>query len=419
MPMVLNRHSCLKKLNNSEPAINQQIQAVKSRLFKQIDDLERTFTEEFLTLRQKHVTRINKQREEISHVLVSLMENKKEINFLGDHGSNNQLFISLRKQVGNIQRTEAKIQQMVSDSEEIEITFDPKREENVESLGSLSASTKPCQVRYKPRKYQQAQIKAESKKLIAAFERVLEVKLKTGLDYVLRFVSVTNDNKLLLTNNSYSESKLYFYRDCNDYETEIIFPSRPYYVAVIPGTNTAIVTLPHHQSIQFINTTTMTKGDNVNVGFVCLGVTAGPERVYVGGIGGIIKTLDANGTNLQTIQEGFDDIYVLVYNDLHEQLIVRSKSKLLCITLDGTLVYSKDVYGVAGVTLDRQGNVYFCETNNIQRISSDENVCEEMMNKDDGVNDPFGICFNSDVSKLFVINNRFKSVYVYNACETT
>ncbi|XP_063448482.1 E3 ubiquitin-protein ligase TRIM71-like [Mytilus trossulus] len=410
-----NRESNLQSIEKSKSTITKKIRAVKSKFLKQIEDLERELTTTLSSLQRKHEIEINKQKQEISQVLVNVIENKNEMDFLRDHGSKNQLFIFLRQQVTNIHSAEAKIQQIVSDSQEFDITFDEKKDGKLESLGSLSEYVQQCQVQYKPKKFQQAQIKAEPMKNILGFEQDTEVQLKTGEKYVLWDVSITHDNKLLLINKSSTYSKLYVYRDCKDYETEITFSSAPVFVAVIPGTDRAVITLPNEGSIQFINTTTMTKSDKVNMGFTCYGITAGRDRIYVGGQGGTIKTLDTNGTILTTIRQGSDEIFFMVYNDLQDQLIVRCVGKLLCIKVDGTLVYSKEVSGIAEVTLDRQRNIYVggYETNNIQKMSSDGRICEEMLNKDNGIERPYGMCFNNDFTKLFVINNGCKSVHVF------
>ncbi|XP_063419190.1 uncharacterized protein LOC134702011 [Mytilus trossulus] len=410
-----NRQSNLQSMEKSKSTITKQIRAVKSKFLKQIDDLERELTTTLSSLQRKHEIEINKQKQEISQVLVNVIEKKTEMDFLSDHGSKNQLFIFLRQQVTNIHSAEAKIQQIVSDSQEFDITFDEKKDGKLESLGSLSEYVQQCQVQYKPKKFQQAQIKAEPMKNILGFEKDTVLKLNTDVVNTLISVSVTDNNKLLITNRASSDPKLYVYRDCKDYETDITFSSEPHSVAVIPGTDRAVITLPSERSIQFINTTKMTKDNTVNVGFTCYGITAGRDRIYVGGTGGTIKTLDPNGTILKTIQQGSNNIFFIAYDDIHDHLIVRCHDKLLCIKVDGTQVYSKDVSGLAGVTRDRRGNIYYgCYyANNIQRISSDGENCEEMLNKDNGIYRPYGMCFNNDFTKLFVIKNEGKSVRVY------
>ncbi|VDI32993.1 Hypothetical predicted protein [Mytilus galloprovincialis] len=176
---------------------------------------------------------------------------------------------------------------------------------------------------------------------------------------------------LLITNVSSSNPKLYVYRDCEEYETEVAFSSSPRCVAAIPGTDRTVVTLAIEQSIQFIITRTTEKGDKVNVRFTCFGIAAGRDIIYVGGEGGTIKLLDINGTTLKTINQWSDDIYFMLYNYRNEKLIIIFPSKLRCVKSDGRFVYNMDVSGTAGTTLDRQGNVYLggYQTNTIQRIS--------------------------------------------------
>lgn len=195
-------------------------------------------------------------------------------------------------------------------------------------------------------------------------------------------VAIIDDNKLLLTNYIGSNQKLYVYRECKEYEGEITFTSDPRGVAVIAGSDRAVVTLPNNKYIKFINTKQMKKEVKVDVKFECIAVSAGRDNIYVSGNNGTIKTLDTNGTILQSINHGETDIYFLLYDDIHEQFIVRFDNKLSCVKLDGTLVFSMDVSGRAGVTFDRQGDIYFgnYHTNNIQRISPDGKKNEQMLN---------------------------------------
>ncbi|VDI38426.1 Hypothetical predicted protein [Mytilus galloprovincialis] len=409
-----NRESNLQRLSKTKSVITEQISEVKSRLLKQIDDLERDLQSELSSLQRKHETEINMQKEEITKVLNSLKTKQKEIDFLKDHGSNNQIFHALHQHVSSIKSAEVNVQKMISSSHEIDIAFDAKkaiRMIRIDLFGQLSETVKPCQIQYNSKKIQQAQIMTEKIKRIVKFEKDTEVKLKAGCDSFE--LAITVDNKLLLTS---FKPKLYVYRDCKDYETEIILSSPSYGVVVIPGTERAVVTLPDEESIQFINTANMTKDDKVKVSFTCYGITVGRDRIYVGGKDGTIKVLDTNGTILKLIKQGSGDITFLVYDDCHEQFFGRSHNKLQCFKLDGTLVYSKDVSGTAGVTRDRQGNIYYggYYTSNIQRMSPDGENCEEMLKEDDGIDSPYGMCFNNDFTKLFVINNSYTSLSVYN-----
>jgi hypothetical protein len=58
--------------------------------------------------------------------------------FLQDHGSNNQLFVTLRKQITIIQKTDKKIHDMTSAINEIDMEFEEIKNVNIETIGSLS-----------------------------------------------------------------------------------------------------------------------------------------------------------------------------------------------------------------------------------------------------------------------------------------
>ncbi|CAC5383666.1 unnamed protein product [Mytilus coruscus] len=356
-----NRQSCLQSQEKSKTAISQQIGALKSKLLKQIDHWELELNARVSSLQRKQEMEINKQKEEISQVLESLKANESEIDYLEHHGSNNQLFIALRHQVTNFQIAEANIKQMVLSSEEIVINFHENKDVKIDSFGSLVETSKSCQFEYRSRKLQQAQVIAEPPKRFVEFQKDTELELKKNyVKFNLSDLSVTADDKLLMTNDSSLDPKLYVYRDFK-YATEIKFSSGPRCFTVIPDTDKAVVTLPKENCIQFINTTKMTTGKQVKVGFKCIGITAGSDRIYVGGEGGTMKTLNTNGKVLKTHASvnRRSDINFMLYNNVNEQVIASCEDTLLCLKLDGTEVYSRDVLSIAGVARDRHSNIYF------------------------------------------------------------
>jgi hypothetical protein len=73
-----------------------------------------------------------------SYYLVLLKDNKQELEFLKEHGSNNQLFLVLRKQITNIQKTDTKIQGMMSEINEIDMEFEEIKNFKIVTMGSVS-----------------------------------------------------------------------------------------------------------------------------------------------------------------------------------------------------------------------------------------------------------------------------------------
>jgi hypothetical protein len=56
-------------------------------------------------------------------------------------GSNNQLFLTLRKQITIIQKTDKKIHDMSSAINEIDMEFKEMKNVNIETIGSLRVTT--------------------------------------------------------------------------------------------------------------------------------------------------------------------------------------------------------------------------------------------------------------------------------------
>jgi hypothetical protein len=225
-------------------------------------------------------------------------------------------------------------------------------------------------------------------------------------------MAVTSDNKLLLCNRASSHQKVYIYKDYKTYEDEISFTSEPYCITVVPCTDKAVVGLQWERSIQFINITNNTKDNKINIGEVCYSVTAGKDKIYIGGDNKVI-ILNTEGTRIREIGTRGGVNYNLLYNERNDQLLLRQDGRLCCINLDGHVIYRYDISGSEGLAVDQQGHVYICGAHDIHRLSPDGTFRDIVLSKHDGVDRPWSITFNNDFTKLFIIN-RGKSVLVYS-----
>jgi hypothetical protein len=67
----------------------------------------------------------------------------------------------------------------------------------------------------------------------------------------------------------------------------------------------AVVGLLEEGSIQFINTTNNTKDNKIYIGEMCVGVTAGKDKIYIGGLYKVI-ILNTDGSLVREIAtDGF------------------------------------------------------------------------------------------------------------------
>jgi hypothetical protein len=264
-------------------------------------------------------------------------------------------------------------------------------------------------------KAQHQQVEVDRSQTLTEFIKEGQVNLTRDVSYDLTDITdmaVTSDNKLLLCN--YYDEKVYIYKDYKTYEDEISFTSRPWCITVVPCTDKAVVTLPHVKSIQFINTTNNTKDNKINIGEECWGVTAGKDKIYIGGINKVI-ILNIDGSLVREIATNDDINYNLLYNERNDQLLLRQDGRLCCINLDGHVIYRYDISGGLGLAVDQQGHVYISgrDSHDIHRLSPDGTFRDIVLSKHDGVDRPWGITFNNDFTKLFIIN-RGKTVLVYS-----
>ena len=396
--MEENREENRKLLKRKKSLIRKQISAAKSKVPKYIDDIKKTFITEVGSVQEKNEEKINREKHEICQLTSILKDNKQELEFLKDHGSNNQLFVTLRKQITNIQKTDKKIHDMTSAINEIDMEFEEIKNVNIETIGSLSQITRPCPIKYKSMKVQHQQVQLDRSQTLTEFIKEGEINLKHGKQYTLIDMAVTSDNKLLLCNRQSSHKKVYIYKDYKTYEDEISFTNLPYCITVVPCTDKAVVTLPHEGSIQFINTTNNTKDNKIKIGEECWGVTAVKDKIYIGGTYKVL-ILNTDGSCVREITTDDDINYNLLYNERNDQLLLRQDGgRLCCMNLDGHVIYRYDISGNLGLAVDQQGHVYISgyDSDDIHRLSPDGTFRDIVLSEHDGVDGPGGITFNND-----------------------
>ena len=409
--MSENRDDNSKLLKQKKSLIINQMRAAKSKVLKYLDDFEERLITEVGSVQEKNEKKINREKDEICQLTSILKDNKQELEFLIDHGSNNQLFLTLRKQITSIQKTDNEIHDMTSAIKEIDMEFEEIKNVNIETFGSLSQITRPCPIKYKSMKVQCPQVQHDRRQKLTKFIKECKVDLKRGEQYQLSNMAVTSDNKLLLCNYQSPHRKVYIYKDCKTYEDEISLTNEPWDITVVPCTDKAVVTLPMEYSIQFINTTNNTKINKINIGEECLGVTAVKDKIYIGADGKVL-ILNTDGSRVGDITtDGFAN-YNLFYNERNDQLLLRQNDRLRCINLDGHVIYTYCISGKLGLAVDQQGHVYISEDelNEIRRLSPDGTFYDIVLSEHAGVDKPMGITFNNDFTKLFIIS-RDKTVF--------
>jgi hypothetical protein len=134
------------------------------------------------SVQEKNEEKINTEKHVIRQLTSVLKDNKQELEFLKDHGSNKQLFLTLRKQITIIQKTDKKIHYMTSVINEIDMEFEEIKNVNIETIGSLSQITRPCPIKYKSMKVQHPQVQQVKSQTLTEFY-VFIITIRCYLSY--------------------------------------------------------------------------------------------------------------------------------------------------------------------------------------------------------------------------------------------
>ena len=204
--LVSNREDNRKVLQQSETSMIQQIRVMKSKLLKHIDELEQKLITKLTSIKEKNETKIKKEKDEMSRLVSCLKDEKQELEFHKNHSSNNQLFVVLRKQITNIQKTDTKIQETMSTIQDIDMKFEENKYFKIEIIGAISEITRPCCIQYKSMKIQHTQVQQD--RTLTEFRKDGQVKLNRGEVCSLTDMAVTSDNKLLIYNYHPTDPKV-------------------------------------------------------------------------------------------------------------------------------------------------------------------------------------------------------------------
>ncbi|CAG2206097.1 unnamed protein product [Mytilus edulis] len=193
-------------------------------------------------------------------------------------------------------------------------------------------------------------------------------------------------------------------------------------IAIIPGSNEAVVTLPFIKSVQFVNITHMTQGKVTKVPDECYGVTVIKDMIVLGGMGKVYF-LSMTGRLMKTFIVGSGYLYSLKTGKMDMIYCCEAdKNTIICIDISGTVMFSfQSLSGfdeAIDMALDDKDNVYVTtwQTNKVHRLSKDLKLIDIPLKKEDGLDEPFGIAFNKNYTKLFIANgwNHKKKVLTFD-----
>lgn len=401
------------ELEMVESAILVEIGKWKNNLIKQITTSEEKLKTDLANAKKKNIDQLRKDNNEISELNTVVLEKKQELEFLKEHGSNNQLYLTLREQERGVQNIVKQLQEMTLSYKKVVLKFEKARDITITSSGSILETKEPCDVQHSPLKFQQAQVQPERVKTLSTFQTEISQQLSFSHRQNITDFAVTIDNKVFFCNFFTGLHEMYV---CNIYEdkltqnTTLSLPSQPYGVSIITGTDTAFITLPYASSVQCINTKDLKIDKSIQVGKGWYGISTSDNFLAIGKQDEI-RIVKQNGEIVKTIvlSDGVIGVVCsLYYNHHDDSIIYRKRGEVRRIQLDGTVVYQYEVSGESGLAVDAQGNVYvsYIENNEIRRLLPDGRIRDVVLTGNDGIEKPYAIAFNTSVTKLIVTNTK-------------
>ncbi|CAG2255419.1 unnamed protein product [Mytilus edulis] len=399
----------LKEIVKFRQKINYHLDQLENKCCSEVDILESTIS--------KTVGNELSEADKRQHVIQNIWE---QVDFFTKHGSESQLFIFLNTVKSDISRQAVSLQDLIPSLETNDIGFEPSNLISVmKTFGSVTKTSIPCSVKYQHPKHMQAQTLTIPQKVPTKFEFEKKVNILKGR---ITCIAVTIDNKLLLCNDEAKQISLMdetgqHLKSC----TVNVTNGYIWGIAIIPGTNEAIVTLPSDRLIQFINITNFTLGRQIHVNINPYGVAVVKDVVIAGSKSGEVVFIErVSGKCLKTLKVGRGQILSIVpgVNDKDELLYCceTGGNMIICLKVDGTRIFSKSLKEPVGVALDSKGNLYVTgySSNYLHRIISDAKVDAVFLKGFDGLNQPLAVAFNKTFEKLYISNENGKSVLIFN-----
>ncbi|CAG2197161.1 unnamed protein product [Mytilus edulis] len=295
------RHGYVDEIESGETAMLVEISKLKTHLIKQINALEEKLITELSNAKKKILDLYGKENSELSELYDVVQNRKQNLEFLKEHGSNNQLYLTLREQEKGVQDAIKRVQNMTLSYKQTAFKLKKKNDIDVNGIGSIEEVRTASAIQYSPVKLQQAQNQPVKVKSILAFRKEIAEQLQIGK--LITDVAVTADDKLFLCDFQKGCDNIYVFKIIQRrliYIRTLSVPSKPFGIAVLTGTDKAIVTLPYKSYVQFIDTNTLTMDKTINVGQDCFGIATTGEYIAVGKRRDI-TILKQNGETFETL----------------------------------------------------------------------------------------------------------------------
>ncbi|XP_063400166.1 uncharacterized protein LOC134684787 [Mytilus trossulus] len=387
-----------------------------SRNHHLLEALEESLLKQLAEKKDNYVTSLKRQDKSIKELLNSTKAQKESLEFIRDHSSEKQAFVSIRSSKPILNEIENKVKQLVESFADISLTFiESGSKEKLADFGSIEIKETPCSVPFVPYKQRQSQIPVGLKRQITSFTYIYDIDMRGEQLRSVTGITISDNNTLIFCD--VSMKKIHFCDENDSYQSSIRSPYKPYDISAIPGTMTAVVSSRFEPYIQYldIKRRRISKKREVEQSDY-FGIDATKDNIFVGPKANI-QALDLCGNIQRTVKSEYgqgSSGYISVCPN--GNICYSSGNAVHCITLDECHVFSYrslDLLYPRNMIIDDAGNIYIldCDSQNIHKLTPTGIFVGTISTA--RFSNPYTFCFSKDMSKCYMANRRGTTISVF------
>ncbi|VDI76019.1 Hypothetical predicted protein [Mytilus galloprovincialis] len=405
------------RIAQDENKIRKEIAKAKENVIKRLESLEKLLLKQLSELKDKDTTRIQRQEKDIGDMVACSKVQKEALEFIKDHGSEKQAFVSIYSSKPILDDIENKMKQLTESYVDTSIRFvERDLKETLTDIGSIELKETPSSVSIVPYKQRQSQVPVELKQRTTRFTLLHEIDMKREKMEGVTGITISDNNTLIFCD--IITKKVHFCDENISYKSSIRLSYEPWDISVIPGTTTAVISSRSESYIQFIDLKKRKMLNKIEVKqSECFGVHATTHNIFVGSKKGHIYVLDLRGHIQRRISLKDTDHYINYISVCSNGNICYSyNNEVHCITSDGEPIFSyssPDFRDARDIQIDDAGNIYVLGriSQNIHKLTCSGTLLDILL-KDD-LSKPLAFCFSKDLSECYIANNGGSKVSVF------
>ncbi|CAG2192516.1 unnamed protein product [Mytilus edulis] len=269
------------RINQEETQILKQIKILKENIIKKLEALEETLSKQISEKKDKYLTSFKRQEKYIMDLVNSLKAEKEALEFIRDHGSDKQMFVSIHSSTPVLHEIENKVKQLSETFAETSLIFiQSNQKKQIADFGSIELKETPCSFPFVPYKQCQSQVPVVLNHQKTSFTHLYNINMKGRFLQGVSGLTVSDNNRLICCD---VQKKGVYFCDENEYQIAVSTPYDPWDIASIPGTTTAVLSSRYEPFIQFIDLGTRRIFKHIEVkqsgGYV---IAATKDNIFVG-----------------------------------------------------------------------------------------------------------------------------------------